>query len=125
MPLKRTTEVSKPDAKRAETIRTFKALVNMTSRDLEKFLKTPESKRVGFKPKVDGESVGHASGRRIIQIQKKKAADLTDDDLRHMRKVIGYIKRHLAQGPHEESRVPESKWRYSLMNWGHDPLEAA
>ncbi|HEU4458455.1 MAG TPA: DUF3140 domain-containing protein [Methylibium sp.] len=35
-----------------------------------------------------------------------------------MHKVVGYIHRHLAQRPHE---VEHSRWRYSLMNWGHDP----
>ncbi len=38
-----------------------------------------------------------------------------------MRKVNGYVKRHLGQGP--ENDVEDSKWRYSLMNWGHDPLK--
>jgi hypothetical protein len=41
-----------------------------------------------------------------------------------MRKVVGFVKRHSAQGPHEEYRVPGSRWRHSLMNWGHDPLRA-
>ena len=44
----------------------------------------------------------------------------TDDDLAHMRKVHGYVQRHLAQEPKAED-VETSKWRYSLMNWGHDP----
>ena len=38
-----------------------------------------------------------------------------------MRKVVGYVHRHLAQGGPKEG-VDESRWRYSLMNWGHDPL---
>ena len=37
-----------------------------------------------------------------------------------MRKVTGYVHRHLAQGPRVD--VEHSRWRYSLMNWGHDPL---
>jgi Protein of unknown function (DUF3140) len=39
-----------------------------------------------------------------------------------MRKVNGYIARHLAQQPSQEE-VETSAWRYSLMNWGHDPLK--
>jgi hypothetical protein len=39
-----------------------------------------------------------------------------------MRKVHGYVQRHLAQEPQHED-VETSKWRYSLMNWGHDPLK--
>ena len=38
-----------------------------------------------------------------------------------MRKVVGYVHRHLKQGP--EHDVKTSDWRYSLMNWGHDPLQ--
>jgi hypothetical protein len=35
----------------------------------------------------DGESTGHASGRRIIALLRAKKADLTDNDYRYMRKV--------------------------------------
>lgn len=37
-----------------------------------------------------------------------------------MRKVVGYVRRHLAQRPSGD--VEDTRWRYSLMNWGHDPL---
>ncbi|UYY58335.1 DUF3140 domain-containing protein [Sphingomonas sp. S2-65] len=40
-----------------------------------------------------------------------------------MAKVVGYVHRHLAQGPDEKADIPGSRWRYSLMNWGHDPLK--
>jgi len=39
-----------------------------------------------------------------------------------MRKVVGYVHRHLAQGDPEQNKE-DSGWRYSLMNWGHDPLK--
>jgi hypothetical protein len=39
-----------------------------------------------------------------------------------MNRVTGYVHRHLGQGPKKQN-VEESKWRYSLMNWGHDPLK--
>ena len=39
-----------------------------------------------------------------------------------MRKVAGYVKRHQAQRPKHED-IEDSRWRYSLMNWGHDPLK--
>jgi hypothetical protein len=102
-----------------EVFRSFKELVNMTAHQIEKWLDTNESREVGQK-KEGGESVGHQSGRHIITILGKKKAELTDADYAHMRKVNGYVKRHLAQRPHE---VEHSHWRYSLMNWGHDPLK--
>lgn len=37
-----------------------------------------------------------------------------------MRKVVGYVNRHLKQEPKKEE-IETSNWRYSLMNWGHDP----
>nr|WP_244899555.1 DUF3140 domain-containing protein [Mycobacterium sherrisii] len=46
-------------------------------------------------------------------------SDLDEDDYAHMRKVVGYAKRHLTQRPRGD--VQDSAWRYSLMNWGHDP----
>jgi hypothetical protein len=103
----------------AEVYATFHELVNMTPHQLEKWLDTDESREVGQKSD-GGESVGHQSGRHIIRILGKKKADLDHDDYAHMRKVNGYVKRHLAQRPHE---VEHSHWRYSLMNWGHDPLK--
>jgi hypothetical protein len=101
----------------------FGEAVNMAPAEIERWLETEESHKVGFK-RDGGESVGHASGRRIVEILRTKKADLTGADYAHMRNVIGYVRRHLAQGgPHEEHRVPGSRWRYSLMNWGHDPLK--
>ena len=101
----------------------FKEAVNMTAGQLEKWLQTEESRRVGYKGD-DGnekESVGHRSGERIVEILHKKKADLTDDDHAHMRKVVGYVHRHLAQRP--EGDVAHTNWAYSLKNWGHDPTK--
>ncbi|WP_375271186.1 DUF3140 domain-containing protein [Sphingomonas sp.] len=101
----------------------FNDAVNMAPAELEEFLDTDESKRVGWKGEDgdgDGESVGHKSGRRIVEIKRTKKADLSDDDYAHMQKVVGYVHRHLAQGGPAEDKE-HSDWRYSLMNWGHDP----
>ena len=100
----------------------FSDAVNMTAEELREWLETDESKSVGQKSGGSGESTGHESGRRIVELLGTKAADLTDDDLQHMQKVTSYVKRHLAQEPSSED-VEDSRWRYSLMNWGHDPLQ--
>lgn len=76
----------------------FQDTINMTADELEKWLRTEPSRSVGQK-KDDSESTGHASGRRIVAILKAKRRDLTSDDYSHMRKVVGYAKRHLAQRP--------------------------
>ena len=106
-----------------DTIRDFKAAVNMQGAALAKWLESPESREVGFKGGSASESVGHRSGRRIVRLLAKADDALTAGDLAHMRKVTGYVHRHLAQRPSGD--VSETPWRYSLMNWGHDPLPHA
>ena len=100
----------------------FGEAVNMTPATLERWLATEDSRSVGWTPDGEGEAVGHQEGRRIVEMKRKKKADLTDDDYAHMRKVVGYVRRHLAQGGPAEDKE-HSRWRYSLMNWGHDPLK--
>jgi len=90
--------------------------VNMTAGELERWLATEESRSVG---EGDGESTGHRSGRRIVDILRSRKTDLTGADADHMRTVVGYVHRHLAQRPSGD--VTDTRWRYSLMNWGHDP----
>lgn len=109
----------------AQTYKDFKAAVNMTPAALEKWLDSDDSKRVGWKGadgKGAGESVGHKSGKHIVTIKRAKKTELTDDDYAHMRKVLGYIARHGKQGGPAKDKE-HSDWRYSLMNWGHDPCK--
>ncbi|MGW7271847.1 DUF3140 domain-containing protein [Streptomyces sp. NPDC054864] len=110
--------MTQQDDGRDKSISDFKEAVNMSPAALEKWLETDESKSVG-QSKNGGESVGHASGRRIVDLQRTKKGDLSDEDVAHMRKVTGYIHRHLKQRP--KGDVADTPWRYSLMNWGHDP----
>ena len=109
----------------AQIEQAFNEAVNMAPAELERFLDSDDSQRVGWKGEDGdgkGESVGHASGRHIFAIKRTKKADLTDADYAHMKKVVGYVHRHLAQGGPAKDKE-HSDWRYSLMNWGHDPLK--
>ncbi|KAA0970451.1 DUF3140 domain-containing protein [Aureimonas fodinaquatilis] len=99
----------------------FTEAVNMTPSKLQKWLETDESKAAGWSGDDGGETIGRHSGRRIVEIKHKHKTDLTDDDYAHMRKVVGYVHRHLAQGGPKED-LENSTWRHSLMNWGHDPM---
>ena len=105
------------DEEKEEVYQDFKDSVNMAPKELEEWLETEESKSVGYSENGE-ESVGHKSGKRIIEIKRTKKADLSDDDYEHMQKVNGYVARHLAQEPKE---IEGSNWLYSLKNWGHDP----
>lgn len=102
-----------------EIISEFRQHVNLSNKELEDWLKTEKSQEVGWNPE-GGESKGHQSGRYICELLPKKDSDFTDEDLQHMTHVNAYCKRHLAQRP---NNVEDSKWRYSLMNWGHDPTK--
>ena len=113
------------ETEREQIGREFADTVNMTRAQLDKWLESEDSKSVGY---ADGknksgsggtEAVGHAEGRRIVEIKRKKKGDLTDDDYAHMRKVVGYVHRHMAQRP--KGDITDTRWRHSLMNWGHDP----
>jgi hypothetical protein len=118
--------VAKDDT--AEAYGEFTEAVNMTKSELTKWLDSDESKSVGMTASGDKkttkggtESQGHESGRMIVALLEKKKADLDEDDLKQMKRVAGYVHRHLAQEPGKD--VEHSRWRYSLMNWGHDPLK--
>ncbi|WP_413163891.1 HVA1 family protein [Capilliphycus salinus ALCB114379] len=105
---------------REQQIKAFKEVVNMTATELEKWLDTEESQSVGQKEE-DGEAIGHKSGKRIIELLRKKKADYTEDDLHQMSRVVSYVRRHSAQKPSGD--IENTNWRYSLMNWGNDPLK--
>jgi hypothetical protein len=109
--------VSKSDERVVEE---FDESVNMSRKELEDWLETEESKEIGQK---DGgsESKGHESGRKIVEVLAKDESDYTEDDIDHMRRVVSYVHRHRAQEPEEGAE--DSRWLYSLMNWGYDPLK--
>ena len=102
------------------TIQDFQEAVNMTPKELEDWLETEESKSVGQKDD-DGEAIGHKSGKKIIELLNSDRDDYTEDDFSHMKKVVSYVHRHSAQKPSGD--IEDSRWRYSLMNWGNDPLK--
>ena len=98
----------------------WRNLVNMAPAEIEDWLETEASKSVG--DTEDAGSTGRASGKRIIDIKRTNKDSIDPDQWDHMATVVGYIKRHCAQGGPDQE-VETSAWRYSLMNWGHDPLK--
>ncbi|KAM0525705.1 hypothetical protein ACHAPE_000416 [Trichoderma viride] len=116
-----------------EVIQEFKELVNMTAKELKDWLKGDQSEDAGWsKEDASGESIGHDSGRQIVEIleanSEKDPEKYTDDHITHMRKVVGYIKRHLAQEEKANNKKPveevkKTKSYASLKNWGHDTIK--
>ncbi|KAK0542771.1 hypothetical protein OC846_005716 [Tilletia horrida] len=114
-----------------QVIEEFNEYVNMSADELEEWLKSDDSEGAGWGGE-SGETVGHNSGRHIVQILRnnpdKDAEKYSEDDLAHMRKVVAYCKRHIAQEDKlKQSKSPEeleqTKSAKSLKNWGHDPLK--
>ncbi|KAI1740051.1 hypothetical protein F4680DRAFT_419568 [Xylaria scruposa] len=124
----------------------------MSASDLEAWLKGESSQSAGWsKEDESGETIGHESGRKIIEILKKNPKKdpekYDEEDVEHMRRVVAYCKRHLAQevgaclsssptcafllarlthtrAQEKAKQDPDSKSARSLKNWGHDPAKA-
>ncbi|OQE42993.1 hypothetical protein PENCOP_c003G07385 [Penicillium coprophilum] len=66
------------------------------------------------------------SGRRIVRILEHNPAanpsEYSDQDIDHMRRVVSYCKRHLAQEERAKHDTSSKSYR-SLKNWGHDALK--
>lgn len=108
-----------PKATENEIRAKFAKLVNMSPREIEQWHKTEASAFVG-QDSGNGVSIGVKAGRRTIQLLRSKGAP-SADDIKHMRRVISFIARLRAQSPRQNRE--RSRWRYALMNWGHDPLK--
>ncbi|KAF3040856.1 hypothetical protein E8E11_007467 [Didymella keratinophila] len=105
-------------------IEEFNELVNMSAKELQDWLGQDESAGAGWsKDDGSGETIGHDSGRKIVAIleknPKKDPSKYEQDDIDHMRKVVAYCKRHLAQ-EEKAKQDTNSKSYKSLKNWGHD-----
>ncbi|KAB5575731.1 hypothetical protein GE09DRAFT_1215485 [Coniochaeta sp. 2T2.1] len=108
-------------------IEEFNQYVNMTKSELEEWLQTEASTTTGWsKNDGSGESVGHDSGRHIVRILEKNPqkdpSKYDEEDVAHMRKVVSYCKRHLAQEGEAKKDTGSKSYR-SLKNWGHDALK--
>ena len=79
-----------------------------------------ESRRVGQTRPGETQSIGRAAARETVRILRSPEPELTGEDYAHMRRVAGFVARHRAQEP---ANPVTSRWRWSLMNWGHDPLK--
>jgi hypothetical protein len=102
-----------------DTRAAFAHLVNMTPREIEDWHATDRSKSVG-QDSGDGVSIGVKAGQRTLQLLRIKRAP-SNDDIKHMRRVVSFINRMRSQSPLKNRET--SRWRYALMNWGHDPLK--
>lgn len=112
--------------------------------ELQSWLEEPQSESSGWRD-GSGETVGHerysalipylvkrrrlirgSSGRKIVDILSQNPthdpSGYSDQDLEHMRRVVSYCKRHLAQEGGAKMDTGSRSYR-SLKNWGHNALK--
>lgn len=94
----------------------FHQLVNMTSQELTAWLRTSEAAETA---ETLPESAGAATGLQVVALLHKRRADLTDEDVQLMLRVVEEIEdqQERASGSDDE------RWRQGLMTLGHDPLK--
>ena len=96
----------------------FHTVVNMTSRELEDWLRTRSADE---DDEALPDQAGTPTGRHVVQILGKRRGDLTDDDARVMRRVVERVR---AQRRDDlEPTAGDAAWRHKLMSLGHDPLK--
>jgi hypothetical protein len=96
----------------------FHRVVNMTSRELADWLRTASSE-----PNDEAlpDQAGTPTGQDVLAILGKRKADVGEDDLRVMRKVVDRV--HAARRDDLEPTAGQAAWRHRLMSLGHDPLK--
>jgi Protein of unknown function (DUF3140) len=98
----------------------FHTVVNMTSRELEDWLRAASS---GEDAEALPDEAGTERGRHVLAILGKRRTDVTDDDLRVMRHVVDTVRAQRREDL--EPTAGEAHWRHRLMSLGHDPLKPA
>ena len=96
----------------------FHRVVNMTSRELEEWLRT-QNAHEDFEELPD--QVGTPTGREVLAVLAKRRTDLTDADARAMQKVVDRV--HAERRDDLEPTAGQASWRHKLMSIGHDPLK--
>lgn len=96
----------------------FHRVVNMTSAELADWLRVRDSGEL-TEPLPD--DAGPPLGQHVLAILQKRRTDLTEDDLRVMRKVVDTV---TSQADLEnEPQADDTRLRHRLMTVGHDPLK--
>ncbi|MFC8727594.1 DUF3140 domain-containing protein [Streptomyces bacillaris] len=97
----------------------FHSVVNMTSRELQDWLRTRAADEDAEQPPPHA---GNKTGRRVLAILAKRPGDLTEADAKVMREVVDTVRAQ--RKPELEPEAGDGPWRYALMDIGHDPLKS-
>ncbi|MEU7025937.1 DUF3140 domain-containing protein [Streptomyces sp. SBR177] len=96
----------------------FHSVVNMTSRELQDWLRTEAA---GEDTEEPPPQAGPETGRRVLAILAKRPGDLTEADAEVMRRVVDTVRSQ--RKPELDPKPGDGPWRHALMNLGHDPLK--
>jgi hypothetical protein len=96
----------------------FHRVVNMTSRELEDWLRT---RSAGEDAETEPDHAGTPTGQEVLHILRKRRTDLTADDERVMRNVVRRVGEQRRDDL--EPTAGQAAWRHRLMSLGHDPLK--
>jgi ethanolamine utilization protein EutP (predicted NTPase) len=100
----------------------FHRVVNMTSQELATWLRVRDADE-NAEPLP--EEAGSPTGQHVLAILQKRRTDLTDDDIRVMRRVVDTVtaQTDLESEPETEETAQDTRRRHRLMTIGHDPLK--
>ncbi|MFE0452889.1 DUF3140 domain-containing protein [Streptomyces sp. NPDC058914] len=100
----------------------FHRVVNMTSQELAAWLRVRDADE-NAEPLP--EEAGSPTGQHVLAILQKRRTDLTDDDIRVMRRVVDTVtaQTDLESEPETEETAQDTRRRHRLMTIGHDPLK--
>jgi hypothetical protein len=96
----------------------FHTVVNMTSRELEEWLRTDSARETA--EDLPDQAGGDIS-RRVVEILGKRRTDLDERDIQVMRQVTDTVRGQ--RNAELDTKAGDAKWRYRLMALGHDPLK--
>jgi len=128
------TSLNEKEEKR-KLYRLWKALINMTANELERFYNSPYGKIAGISREQQAESRkkgstlrrGRDSARAIIRMKRKGVRNWNESDWEWAKHQIAFVLRmSRASGPLTKNTknglIPTRKY-LSLMIWGFDPLK--
>jgi Protein of unknown function (DUF3140) len=98
----------------------FHRRVNMTSRELEEWLRTAAA---GQDHEALPDEAGGPRGQELVHLLGKRRGDVTAADERLLRSTVDRIDALL--GDRSEPTAGDERWRHRLMSLGHDPLKSS
>ncbi len=107
------------------TYERWKKAVNMNSRELKKFMDSPEGKVAGLskgEASKLGIKSGRASARAILRMKKRKPQDWSRNDWEWANRQISFVARMSGNpGPLYDEIGRKTRKHTSLLIWGHNP----